>query len=441
MFRYLFVAAFAICWLFAGGVDRKGIVVADSATRVPLPSASVFGSSGHAIGKTDSRGFLPFIPEGDYPVLVSYIGFEDKILETTPADTVFLTESIPELPEVLVETRARKVLHMLAYVREYSTLSTYSDTVTLFREKMVDFMIVPDRKMKFRGWTSPRLLTSRSYYRFTDGEGLDSVSDRFNNHFTWSDWMGIPPANAWPLGLRADTVGCDTIFGKYSPTEIWTLGEARTKVEVDVLADTTSRKWVPNLSGFFRQRLDFEKFKASYTYEVVPGDSLRPRNLAAYEFQIDSNGRGHDMFFFNRVDEPCFVSTRAEVYIVDREYIPVKEAKKWESGKLDIGGNIYEPLDAPPLESEIRSLVDRVINQDSDEIRLGFAPDRKLLGGHREPKNFRIGRRALSLLKTLTGVTRYKFHKNINRRWDELRTERKRVNASRTLPVAPASTE
>lgn len=71
---------------------------------------------------------------------------------------------------------------MLAYVREYSTLSTYSDTVTLFREKMVDFMIVPDRKMKFRGWTSPRLLTSRSYYRFTDGEGLDSVSDRFNNH-------------------------------------------------------------------------------------------------------------------------------------------------------------------------------------------------------------------------------------------------------------------
>ena len=100
-----------------------------------------------------------------------YIGFEDKILETAPADTVFLTESIPELPEVLVETRARKVLHMLAYVREYSTLSTYSDTVTLFREKMVDFMIVPDRKMKFRGWTSPRLLTSRSYYRFTDSEG------------------------------------------------------------------------------------------------------------------------------------------------------------------------------------------------------------------------------------------------------------------------------
>lgn len=129
------MAAFAICWLFAGGVDRKGIIVADSATRVPLPSASVFDSSGLAFGKTDSRGCLPFIPEGDYPVLVSYIGFEDKILETAPADTVFLTESIPELPEVLIETRARKVLHMLAYVREYSTLSTYSDTVTPFGRK------------------------------------------------------------------------------------------------------------------------------------------------------------------------------------------------------------------------------------------------------------------------------------------------------------------
>lgn len=77
MFRYLFVAAFAICWLFASGFDRKGIVVADSATRVPLPSASVFGSSGLAIGKP-TVGMPAFIPEGDYPVLVSYIGFEDK---------------------------------------------------------------------------------------------------------------------------------------------------------------------------------------------------------------------------------------------------------------------------------------------------------------------------------------------------------------------------
>lgn len=435
MFRYLFVSAFALVGHLAGGSELKNIVVADSATRVALPSASVFGSSGQAIGKTDSRGYLPFIPQGDYPAIVRYLGFEDKILETAPADTVFLTESIPELPEVLVETRARKVLHMLAYVREYSTLATYSDTVSLFREKMVDFMIVPDRKMKFRGWTSPRLLTSRSYYRFTNSEGLDSVSDRFNNHFTWSDWMKIPPAVAWPEGLRTDTVGTDTIFGKYSPTEIWTLGEVRTRVDVDVLADTTSRKWVPNLAGFFRQHLDFEKFKASYTYEVVPGDSLRPRNLSAYEFRIDSNGRGHDMFFFNRVDEPCFVSTRAEVYVVDREYIPVKEAKQWEKRKLDVEGNIYVPLDAPDLSADISGLVDRVNSLDADAVRLGFTPDQRLLGGHHEPKNFRIGRRALSLLKTLTGITRYKFHKNINRRWDALRTERKRANASRPLPA------
>lgn len=49
--------------------------------------------------------------------------------------------SVTELPEVLVESPKRNMLHVMAYVREYSNLTTYSDTVILFREKMVDFML------------------------------------------------------------------------------------------------------------------------------------------------------------------------------------------------------------------------------------------------------------------------------------------------------------
>lgn len=34
------------------------------------------------------------------------------------------------------------------------------------------------------------------------------------------------------------------------------------------------------------------------------------------------------MFRFNRNDEPFFVNTFAEVYILDKEYITVKEARR-----------------------------------------------------------------------------------------------------------------
>ncbi len=87
-----------------------------------------------------------------------------------------------ELSEVLVLSKKHKLLHMLAYVREYSILTTYTDTVFLFREKMVDYML-PVSGAKFKGWSRPRVLTSRSYYQFKDSRGLDSVSDVSNHHF------------------------------------------------------------------------------------------------------------------------------------------------------------------------------------------------------------------------------------------------------------------
>lgn len=40
--------------------------------------------------------------------------FEDK-------DTIFLYERVSELPEVVVESNRQRMLHILAYVREYST--------------------------------------------------------------------------------------------------------------------------------------------------------------------------------------------------------------------------------------------------------------------------------------------------------------------------------
>ncbi len=176
--RYAVVALVSVVPLLAMGGKAHNVVVVDSITRMPLSGASVFDRLGNAVGMCGSNGNLPYIPESGFPVTVRYLGFKERVIRSAGCDTVFLQSSPAELPEVVIESKGHKVMHMLAYVREYSTLTTYTDTVFLFREKMADYMIVPDKGTRFRGWTTPRTLKTKSYYRFTNAQGVDSVSDR-----------------------------------------------------------------------------------------------------------------------------------------------------------------------------------------------------------------------------------------------------------------------
>lgn len=421
-------------------IPTQATVVADSVTHIPLPNASVYSNSGNAVGVSNGKGILPRISQENYPITIRYIGFNDKIVRHENQDTVFLSENISELPEVVVQSRRERLLHVLAYVREYSTLSTYTDTVFLFREKMVDYMLPSDDKMKFKGWTNPRVLTSKSYYRFTNNIGLDSVSDVSRHHFSWSDWIGMVPKVALPAVIRNTEIGTDTVYGKYSPTEIWLRNNDSVSVNVDVLADITSRKWVPDLAGFFRKDLDFERFRLKYIYDNIAGDTLSALDLTGYSFNIESNGRGHSMFRFNRINEPFFVSTSADVYILDKEHITVKEAKKWENRRFDTEETgIYEPLEAPALSTSILALIDRVSNIDKESIRLDTEPDRRMIKKFDGRRNFKIGRRALSLLKGLTGITAYKSRKNFNNNWSKFRKEQ--IQKNKKQERTPADTE
>lgn len=71
--------------------------------------------------------------------------------------------------------------------------------------------------------------------------------------------MGILPPVRIPPGLVGVETGTDTLSGKYSPSEIWSKSGDRITVDINVLADTASRKWVPNLSVFFNDDIDFER--------------------------------------------------------------------------------------------------------------------------------------------------------------------------------------
>lgn len=428
--RYFTTALSLLFSIISMELWASEVIVVDSATNVALPNASIYDKDGTPVGLSNSKGVIPKIARSRYPITVRYLGFNDKSVMYGCNDTVFLSESVSELPEMIVESSRHRVLHILAYVREYSTLSTYADTIFLFREKMVDYMLPSDNKVKFDGWSSPRVLTCKSYYRFTNNNGLDSVSDTSQHHFTWSDWIAIPPEVSMPMRIKSSRISADTLFGKYNPTEIWRRNNDRIRIDIDVLADTISRKWVPKLAYFFRRGLDYNKFKVSFNYDNIEGNSLSGFDLDGYSFSIESKGRGREMFRFNKINEPFFVSTNAEVYILDKEHITVKEAKKWEKRDFDADEiGIYEPMEAPQLSPAILDLVERVDLLDKNKIRLDFTPDHRLMGSNSGRRNLRIGRRALLLLKQATGITFFKSHKNFNNNWAKFRKEQMRKNS------------
>ncbi len=241
-------------------------------------------------------------------------------------------------------------------------------------------------------------------------EGFDSVSDNCNHHFSRSDWMGIAPSAELPSCLRDVECGTDTVRGKYSPSETWTRNEGRVTVDVNVLADRGARRWAPGLSAFFGSGLDFESFRVRFSYDNVVKNSVSPVDLAGYSFDVESNGRGHKMFRFSRIDEPFSVSTHADVYIMDREYITVKEAKKWERHDFNADEiEMLEPVEAPDLPPSIQTLVDRIYKIDPEEIRLGLEPDRRLVGTNSGSRNFRIGNRGAVPVETDYGHHPYQI--------------------------------
>lgn len=414
--------------VFFAGISLFGqknfIVVADSVSKTPLSSASIFDNRGKFIGISGLNGRLPKIASENYPITVRYIGFYEKTVHDNSIDTVFMQENIMELPEVTVEARGRNVLHILAYLREYSTLSTYTDTIFMFREKMVDYMLPTEPSKRFKGWDTPRVLASKSYYHFTDRNGLDSVSGNCSQHFSWSDWIGIPPEFNFPASIREGAETCDTLKGKYSPIEIWSKNKERIGIDVDILADSAGWKWVPYHSLFFRDNIDFDRFSLKYKYNNVGETKLSPTDLYEYSFNIESNGRGGGVFLFNRKDEPFFVTTYAEGYVIDKEFISAKEAKKWEKLKRNHKDvSILEPDNAPDLHPTVRHLIDRVNTLDNDEIRLSMTPDQRLVGRKVDRVNIgkRIAKRVLGMFGLDQVIGNHKREKN----WKEFRNDQK----------------
>lgn len=375
-------------------------IVVDSDDGTPLPKASVFDRNGKLAGLTSDTGEMPPLTDADYPVSIRCIGYGTITVSSPAQGLIKMRELAYELPEAVVSSRKQEVLHLTGYIREFSTLTTYSDTVTLFREKAVDYMLPTAHTRKFRGWRIPRVLASKSYYRFTDINGLDSVSDRFRQHFSWSDWVGIASHADLPAALRGAETATDTTYGKYSRALVWRRNGHRVNLDIDLLADTANLHWAPGIASFIRDGLDVYSFTMKYAFAGVGENEILPNNISRMTYAIETKGRALDLFRVFRHDTPYYVSTYAELYITDREYLTVGQARKSENHPPRRGSvAIAAPADAPELQASVAALIERVNAIDRSKEQLAMAPDSRLSGakwGEKHKKN-----RFLQFLKSI----------------------------------------
>ncbi len=364
---------------FSGRVTS---VIVDAETGEPLAMATIFNAKGNVIGFTDDKGCLPSLMDEQYPLTIRYMGYESAIIKKPTTQAIRLKAKSYQLPDIKIESTSNKVTHLLGYVREYSTMISCYDTITLFREKTVDFMIPNKNVKRYKGWLSPRILSTKSYYHFSDAYGLDSVSDYFREHFSWSDWVGIIDRLNIPRKVLEDIEITYTVAGEYSPAAIWKRNGENLHLDLDILADSINYKWIPRLSSFIRfnrQNPEFTKLYVRYDFSNVTGSTVYADNIGRISFNIETNGRGRKLFRVFGKDEPYKVNTYAEVYITDKEYLSVSAAKKWEKRHISSEETgIIAPSDAPELHASIKELIARVDDIDKEGIRINQEIDSRI---------------------------------------------------------------
>lgn len=321
-----------------------------------------------------------------------------------------------QLRPVVVDGRKERALHVLAYVREYSTLASYTDTITMFREKMADFMLPPSSRSKIPAWRLPRVIGSRSYYRYTNSDGLDSVSDRCPYYFSWADWVGLPPAMPLPQPVSVDTAASYTMPARWGYAEQWQRSGSGLSVAANMLAGEQQRRWIPDAAYLFsKDGVDFERFTLTLDFDLADSLTARPLDLKGYTAQIESRGRGRSMIGFSH-GGPVFVTTRAEVYILDREFVTRSEARKWSEGVNDVG--VYPHADAPRLSADVLSLIARVEGINHDSVRTNLPTDERLAHVH---VKMNFGKAALQRIKHMFGLDQVAADRKRKKEWESFR--------------------
>lgn len=347
---------------FTGAFKADAFRLVDATAGTPLPLASVTDRSGNVVGLTDKTGEIPALGTDRFPVTFNYMGYEPLEVPGPVDADVKMNPRDYDLPEIVITTDSRPLLRLTGYMRELTSVLNETDSVTIFRESMVDFL-VPVKKTKVKGWDKARQLASRTYVRMTDSDGLDSVSAEHEYEFIlWGDKQSlIPDATEIPEAIRGKDFACDTIMGKFGPKAIWWKNGDKVRWYGDALANNKDHKASPLFLKLLGFTADFTELSKSIIFDAPDGDLIKPTDLRQLSLTIDMLGRGKWFKKGFESKSPVNVRSYMELYLTDREFLTEEEGRelKKEPAALETS-DIVAPAEAAPLHPAIRVMVGRV---------------------------------------------------------------------------------
>ena len=346
--------------LFCCPVDAQERVI-DSTDRSPISAASIFDAAGNMVGFTLSDGVFTEIPASAYPVTLRCMGYEQLVIERPENKTWEMTPIAYELEELVIVPVKRNILKQMFYVREYFSMSSETDTVTIFSEHMADRFVPTSKDAKFGGKSKLRLLESRQYGHY-QLFGQDSITtdpeSLFPSMVTIFEAIDkeVPapesfkePGNAAKLYEEPGKSGMELIVKQNDQTFT---------IIVDGLADTKEHKMSPWQLKLLGCTMEFNQLYITQAYRVNEKGVYLPKDLLEAGFVMQADGRGKFLRMALNSDKPIVIRCMVEMYIVDRDYLSKEEAKEeYKNKPMDVKFEI--PSTVPPLNEATRRLVER----------------------------------------------------------------------------------
>lgn len=335
----------------------------DAETKTVLPLASISDHSGNMIGMTSREGEIPPIASNCFPITFNYMGYKPLEVERLDGSDVIMYQSLYELPEILVTPGSRPLLHLTGYMREVASMLGSSDSLTIYKESIVDFLI-PVGKTREKVWSKPRVLASKTYVRMSDSSGMDSVSCQLDEKFLLRGdrYNFIPSVKAIPESMKVTEGSArKTIMGKYSPKHIWEKNGETTRWYFDGLADREGHVYTPRALKVAGMTSDLKEASFNYVFHTDEGNTLKHTDMTRVSLSIDLLVRGKVAKKAYKSTGPLHLRTYIEVYLTEREYLTDAEGKAIKKeAPVYRTSDVKAPADATPLHPGIARLIERV---------------------------------------------------------------------------------
>ena len=350
-----------ICLLQAFTIVCAQERVIDATDHSPVAAASIFDANGNMVGVTLNDGCITDIPLTAYPITIRSIGYEQFVIEQQEDKAWAMKPIAYELEEFVVVPAERNILKQTFYVREYFSMTTVNDTITIFLEHMANRFIPASEDAKFSGSSSLRILNSRSFSRYKvageDSFAIDS-KPKFPSmipiHELNTEEVTAPesfkdPDNTTKLYEKPGKSGMSLIQKQNAHTFITT---------EDILAEKKEHSisfWPLKAVGL---TMNAKQLYNTHTYCINESGIYQPKDLIEAGFVMEADGGGKLLHKLFKSEEPVIIRSMIEVYTTDREYLTKDEAKKEYKHKTD-NVDFEIPATVPPLTYATKQLVER----------------------------------------------------------------------------------